>query len=182
MSCTEKLENVPNLECLQNPSTGRELIRLIILDYITLVRDFLSLDWLSGKTIWNLRKIRAKESTGFKEILDFKRKILYSADFVTFIEIAVKEESLNFLLSFLWQAFRGPIPYFLHYLRCLSVLLKSLTQAPLTFPSLELHLRPRYGNGNIPEAHLQIPAWKARNLPSLLHLQTTFPGECRLSG
>jgi hypothetical protein len=46
----EKLENISNLECLQNQSTYRELIRLIILDYITLVRDFASLYWTLGKT------------------------------------------------------------------------------------------------------------------------------------
>ena len=45
----EKLGSILDLGRLHNPSTGRELIRLIIIDYITLVRDFAFLDWISGK-------------------------------------------------------------------------------------------------------------------------------------
>ena len=71
----EKLEDILDLGCLQNPSTGRELIRLIILDYITLVRDFAFSDWISGKMPEISRK-----NLYLKGILDLKEKILYSKD------------------------------------------------------------------------------------------------------
>ena len=70
----EKLGSILDLGRLHNPSTGRELIRLIIIDYITLVRDFAFLDWISGKMPEiHLSKgnIRLKEKVLYSKIFNF---------------------------------------------------------------------------------------------------------------
>jgi len=76
----EKLGSILDLGRLHNPSTGRELIRLIIIDYITLVRDFAFLDWISGKM---------PKYIYLKGILDLRRKF-FTQKYLTFGGICSK--------------------------------------------------------------------------------------------
>ena len=151
----EKLESILDLGRLQNPSTGRELIRLIIIDYITLVRDFAFSDRISGK----MPEIHRYP----KGILDLRRKF-FTQKYLTFGGICgtvtVQEKTHEFV-----SAFSSTIePKFFQFFR---------HRYPICIPAAVMVIFLNSG--------FKLLSGKTHLFCFLRSFQTAFPEECRLS-